>query len=98
MADNDTVVPSVRCARAMHEIGLAITQPEDGLARFIAEKTGCDKAVEACRAVVDWHHLNQVRLGMLQSAGEIDGKSSYMAPDYEAQAKAAIADADKEKP
>ncbi len=48
----ETLLPSLRCVRAMHDIGLAITQPEHLLAEFIAEKTACDDLLAACEEVL----------------------------------------------
>lgn len=43
--------PSERCAKAMQATFLATTQPEQLLADFIAEQTGCDELLAACEGV-----------------------------------------------
>lgn len=44
---NEPERPSLRCARTMHTVGIAVTQSEELLAQFIDEKTGCDGLLDA---------------------------------------------------
>lgn len=51
MTDTE-IRPSLRCARAMHNLSLCTRQPENFLAEFIAMYTGCDELLATLDGLV----------------------------------------------